>query len=76
MALPFMGDWAQSPHPTDTLVASVRLLGLEVTHPETRALRTAFDIIGITTGVELRDGPESALRATIATETGEVTMSS
>jgi len=76
MALPFMIDWAQSSHPTDTLVASVRLLGLEVTHPESRALRTAFDIIGITNDVELRDGPESALRATIATEAGEVTLSS
>jgi hypothetical protein len=75
MALPFMIDWGDSPHPTETLPAGVDLLGLEVTYPDVEALRTAFDIIGITTGVELREGPEPALRATIATQAGEVTMS-
>jgi hypothetical protein len=76
MALPFMIDWAQSSHPTDTLAAPVQLLGLDVMHPDIQPLRTAFDIIGLTTGVELREGSQPALRATIATSTGEVTLSS
>jgi Glyoxalase-like domain len=76
MALPFMIDWAESSHPTDTLAASVHLLGLEVTHPDIRSLRNAFEIIGITTGVEALEGPQPALLATIATRAGEVTLSS
>ena len=76
MALPFMIDWGASSHPTDALPAVVELLGLEVTHPDSQSVRTAFDIIGITNGVELRQGPQPALRATIATMAGEVTLAS
>lgn len=76
MALPFMIDWGLSSHPTDTLQAAVQLLGLEVTHPDVQPLRTAFDIIGITTGVDLREGAQPALVATIATPGGEVTLAS
>ena len=76
MALPFMIDWGRSSHPTDTLPAAVQLLGLEVTHPDVQPLRTAFDIIGITTGVDLREGARPALVATIATPGGEVTLAS
>jgi len=76
MALPFMIDWGASSHPTDTLPSAVRLVALDVTHPEHHLLRTAFEIIGITTGVELHDGPQPSLRATIGTEGGEVTLSS
>ncbi len=76
MALPFMIDWGLSSHPTDTLQAAVQLLGLEVTHPDVQPLRTAFDIIGITTGVDLREGAQPALVATIATPAGEVTLAS
>jgi Glyoxalase-like domain len=75
LALPFMIDWADSSHPTDTLPAVVDLVGLEVTHPDVQALRVALDIIGITTGVDLHKGPP-ALRARIATQAGEVTLTS
>jgi Glyoxalase-like domain len=74
-ALPFMIDWGQSSHPTDTLPAAVRLVGLEVTQLDAGLLRAAFDIIGITTEVDLHEGPPS-LRATIATQAGEVTLTS
>jgi hypothetical protein len=76
MALPFMIDWADSSHPTDTLPSAVQLIGLDVAHPDVQALRTALDIIGITTSVELREEPQPSLRATIATQSGEVTLSS
>ena len=76
VALPFMIDWGESSHPTDTLPAAVELVRLEVTHPHSQALRTAFDIIGIAAGVDVREGLQPALRATIATPSGEVTLSS
>jgi Glyoxalase-like domain len=76
MALPFMIDWADSSHPTDTLPSAVQLIGLDVAHPDARALRTAFGIIGITTGVDLREEPQPALRARIATRAGEITLTS
>jgi hypothetical protein len=76
LALPFMIDWADSSHPTDTLPAAVQLIGLDVAHPDVQSLRTAFDIIGITTGVELREEYQPSLRATIATQSGEVTLTS
>jgi Glyoxalase-like domain len=74
-ALPFMIDWAESSHPTDTLPAAVQLLGLDVTHPDAAALRVAFDIIGIDAGVSLHEGTP-ALRARIASQAGEVTLTS
>jgi Glyoxalase-like domain len=76
MALPFMIDWADSSHPTDTLPSAAQLVRLDVAHRDIQALRTAFDIIGIATGVELREEPQPSLRATIATPSGEVTLSS
>ena len=75
-ALPFMIDWGESSHPTDSLPAAGRLVGLEVAHPDADALRLVYDIIGITSGVEIRQGPRPSLRATIATNAGEVTLSS
>ena len=62
-ALPFMIDWGESAHPTDTLPDGVRLVGLDVVHPDTRLLRTALDIIGLRTGVEVHAGEQPALRA-------------
>ena len=75
-ALPFMIDWGDSSHPTDSLPAAVRLVGLEVTHPDADTLRLVYDIIGITTDVELRNGPQPSLRATIVAEAAEITLSS
>jgi hypothetical protein len=76
-ALPFMIDWGGSVHPTDTLQSSVRLLELEVVHPDPAALYAAFEIIGLRDGVvTIRQGPEPALRARIAAESGVVTLTS
>jgi hypothetical protein len=75
-ALPFMIDWADSAHPTDTLPPAVDLVRLEVLHPQPELLRTALDIIGIEAGVEVLAGERVALRALIATPRGEVTLTS
>jgi hypothetical protein len=79
-ALPFMIDWADSAHPTDTLPAAVDLVRLDVFHPEPQRLRTALGIIGIAPGdpfgVAVHDGRRPQLRASIATPRGEVTLTS
>ena len=75
--LPFTIDWGQSPHPTDTLTSSVRLIGLEVFHPDSRRLATALEIIGVDDdNVAVHGGGQPSLRATIATEHGDVTLTS
>jgi hypothetical protein len=75
-ALPFMIDWADSAHPTDMLPAGVRLAGLDVFSPEPQRLGKAFDIIGLRTGLAIHVGDQPALRARIATQRGEVTLTS
>lgn len=75
-ALPFMIDWGESAHPTDTLPDGVRLVGLDVVHPDPRLLRAALDIIGLRTGVEVQAGEQPALRAKLLTRRGEVTLTS
>jgi len=79
-ALPFMIDWGDSAHPTDTLPVAVDLVRLDVFHPEPERLRAALEIIGIasdaSSGVTVHDARRSQLRASIATPRGEVTLTS
>ena len=75
MALPFMIDWADSAHPTDTLPAAVDLLELAIHHPQPEVLRAALDIIGVGTNVAVAEGAP-ALRATISSPRGEVMLTS
>ena len=75
-ALPFMIDWADSSHPSDTLPPEVRLAGLDVLHPHPDTLRTAFDIIGLTSDVSVLRANQPGLLARIATTRGEVTLTS
>jgi len=75
-ALPFLIDWGESPHPTATLAPAVQLIELEVVHADPQRLRAALDIIGITSDCTLRRGPEPVLRARLATDHGEVTLTS
>jgi hypothetical protein len=73
-----MIDWADSAHPTDTLPTAVDLVRLDVSHPRAELLRTALEIIGVTTGVQSRvavhDAKRARLQALIATPRGEVTL--
>jgi hypothetical protein len=74
-ALPFMIDWGHSAHPTDTLESPLALVELEVFHRDPQLLRTALDIVGVDSGVTIHSG-EPALRARIATERGEIMLTS
>jgi hypothetical protein len=72
--LPFLIDWGPSAHPTDTLPAGVELVELKVAHPNPGSLRRALGIIGIgQIGVA---AGHPALTARLATDRGEVTLSS
>ena len=75
-ALPFMIDWADSAHPSETLQPAARLVRLDVFHPDPNKLGTVFDIIGLTSGVSIHAADHAALRATIATTNGDVTLTS
>jgi hypothetical protein len=75
-ALPFLIDWGGSAHPTESLATGVELVGFEVQHPHTERLRAALDIIGITTGCDLRTGAHPALIARLRTPRGEVRLTS
>lgn len=75
LALPFMIDWGESAHPTDSLAAAVELVELTVAHPRPDALRAVLGIIGVGTIVVVAEGPP-ALRATIASPGGEVILTS
>ena len=75
-ALPFMIDWGESPHPTESLPPAVRLLGLDVAHPSAAQLRVAFDIIGLGGEVDLKLGPAPAITAIVDTPAGEVRLAS
>ena len=75
-ALPFLIDWADSAHPSDTLPAGVQLVEIEVLHPQPERLSNALDIIGLTSGVSVHEAHQPTLRARIATPHGEVTLTS
>ena len=75
LALPFMIDWGQSAHPSDSLSAAVDLVELEVHHPRPDELQAALDIIGVGAIVVVDEGPP-ALRATIASPCGNVSLTS
>ncbi len=75
LALPFMIDWGESAHPTDSLAAAVDLVELTVAHPRPNELRAALDIIGVGASVTVEEGA-TALRARIATPRGEVSLTS
>ena len=75
-ALPFMIDWGDAAHPTDTLRPAVRLLGLDVFTPDAKRLRTALDIVGVVSDVEVHGSDATGLQARIETSKGDVTLSS
>jgi hypothetical protein len=75
-ALPFLIDWGESAHPTDSLPRAAQLLELDVTHPHPDSLRPVLDILGLAGECTLHVGQKPALAARISTPRGEVTLSS
>lgn len=71
-AMPALIEWeAGSPHPATRLPESdLRLVRLDVFHPEADALSTAFPALNTIDRIAIRNGPEKRLIATIATPEG------
>ena len=70
-AMPALLQWHEGMHPARRLPdQDLRLLRLDVFHPEAEALREAFPALQSVDRVELRTGPEKRLIATIATPEG------
>ena len=55
--VPFLIDWADSPHPGETAPAGVSLLGLEAWHPEADAVNDRLSRLGIGLEVESDGAP-------------------
>lgn len=74
-AFPALIAWQQGVHPAARLPeANCRLLGLEVIHPQARALRAALAGLLDDPRVVISEGAEKALRATIRCPKGEVVL--
>ncbi|WP_212525363.1 VOC family protein [Actibacterium sp. MT2.3-13A] len=75
-AFPALIAWQQGAHPAARLPeADCRLIGLEVIHPQARALRAALAGLLNDPRVVISEGPQKALRATLRGPRGEVVLS-
>ncbi len=71
--LPFLIDWADSPHPATTLPHECTLVSLCVTHPNPQLVRAVIAEVGDLWLVEVSEGCAS-LAATVRTPNGVVTL--
>jgi hypothetical protein len=72
LVVPFLIDWGSSPHPTGTAPEGVRLVELRAEHPDPARVRAALAALGAT--LEVGEGPEPALIATLDTPRGRVVL--
>ena len=70
--LPFMVDWKDSVHPTESLEAGCELLRLEITHPKPFPILTALRDLKVE--MHVREGATSTLKAVIDTPNGRVVI--
>jgi hypothetical protein len=70
--LPFYIDWQDAPHPSATVPGGLRLLSLEMVHPQADALAALYAGLGVP--VPVRPGDSAGLRAVVAGPTGEVLL--
>lgn len=69
---PFLIDWGTAPSPAAAAPPGCRLLEMEAIHPEPQAVRAALRALAV--AVPVRPGPAPALRATVATPTGQAVL--
>jgi hypothetical protein len=70
--VPFLIDWGNSPHPSNSAAAGVTLLGLSIEHPEPGRLRPLLQAFGV--DLPLRPAPQPALVALLDTPRGRVEL--
>jgi hypothetical protein len=72
--VPFFIDWLESPHPSAVNPQGGRLERLEIVSPNARALGQLLSRLGA--GVEVVEGDVPALRASVETKQGLITLAS
>jgi hypothetical protein len=70
--LPFVIDWLDSAHPSESAPAGVTLVRLSAVHPDPQSMRPALDALGA--GITVAEGPEPALVAVLDTPRGRVEL--
>ncbi|MGA0971307.1 MAG: VOC family protein [Ilumatobacteraceae bacterium] len=69
-AIPFLIDWGDTPHPSQTVTGGLRLERLQICHPDNRSITDLFEAIGL--DVDVANG-DAGCRATFAGPAGEFT---
>jgi hypothetical protein len=70
-AFPALIEWQGPLHPTQTLrETGLRLMRLEIAHPQADALRAALERLFIDPRVIILNGPAKAMRASFSTPSG------
>lgn len=72
-AMPFLIDWQDSPHPSETLPA-VALTAMEIEHPQVSEVRTALTAVGALDLVDLRPGSTFRMQIMLDTPQGRVAL--
>ena len=72
LVVPFLIDWGDTPHPSRTAPAGVRLVELSAEEPAPRPSRAALEALGV--DVRIEPGAEPALIATLDAPSGRVVL--
>jgi hypothetical protein len=72
LVVPFLIDWGDAPHPSDSAPAGVRLVELRAEHPDAETVRAELEALGAALAVDT--GPEPALSAALDTPLGRVVL--
>ena len=67
--VPFFIDWGTTPHPARVTPPGGRLTSFRAEHPDASAVRSTLAALSL--ALEVEEGPEPALVATIRAVTGE-----
>jgi hypothetical protein len=70
--VPFVIDWLDSAHPSESAPAGVTLVRIAAVHPDPDSLRPALEALGVE--VTVVEGPEPALAAILDTPGGRVEL--
>lgn len=71
--LPFLIDWLESPHPTESIPRQAHLAKLHIVHPEAELIRIVLEEIGRSRSIEVDQGP-AQLWAEIHTPQGAIRL--
>jgi hypothetical protein len=70
--VPFVIDWLDNPHPSESAPAGVTLARLSAVHPNPTSLRPALR--AMEAGITVTEGPQAALIAVVDTPKGRIEL--